>query len=326
MHGIFETFGHPVRATATRPAVLRRVRRPLSVALVNNMPDSALAATERQFTRLILQAAGPFVHIGLYHIPELPRGEQARATLAERYRPVSELCHMQVDALIVTGNEPRADRLDAEPYWPQMARLIDWAADGRCSSLWSCLAAHAAVLHLDGVERRRLPAKLSGVLSPVVGPAGRAAGLPAELSVCHSRLNEAPRDMLMQKGYRLLSEAGGGAVDMFAKTFGGTFLFLQGHPEYETDSLLREYRRDVGRYLNGASASYPDMPRNYFDDATVAALKAFRELAEVRRDPSLIEQLPGMIMRANLGERMARSAAAVFSGWLSSIQEHRIAG
>ena len=63
-----------------------------------------------------------------------------------------------MDALIITGAEPRAEAIcDEEPYWPALTRLIDWAEIGTISTLFSCLAAHAAVLHLDGIKRRPLP-------------------------------------------------------------------------------------------------------------------------------------------------------------------------
>ena len=41
----------------------------------------------------------------------------------------------------------------------------------------------------------------------------------------------------------------------------GLFVLCQGHPEYGTLSLLREYRRDVRRYLFGRGAvPYPRLP------------------------------------------------------------------
>jgi homoserine O-succinyltransferase/O-acetyltransferase len=36
---------------------------------------------------------------------------------------------------------------------------------------------------------------------------------------------------------------------MFVKYNRSLFVLLQGHPEYDSATLLREYRRDVGRFL-----------------------------------------------------------------------------
>ena len=57
----------------------------IRVGLINNMPDAAVAATERQFTDL-LRAAAPdaMVHVSLFAIPEMPRGDGVRRELARR--------------------------------------------------------------------------------------------------------------------------------------------------------------------------------------------------------------------------------------------------
>jgi homoserine O-succinyltransferase/O-acetyltransferase len=293
----------------------------LTVAIVNNMPDTALAATERQFTRLVTEATQGKADIALYYLPGVPRSAQAQAILDERYRPVTALYRLGADAVIVTGNEPKAARLDQEPYWNEMAALIDWAAQSSSHSLWSCLAAHAVALRLDGIERRRLKVKKSGVLNSTVARPGRL--LPAGLSVCHSRMNELPKAALEANGYDIVSEGPGGSVDIFAKRFAAPFLFLQGHPEYDSDSLMKEYRRDVGRFLAGQREDYPEVPENYFDNDTVIRMENFRTLAERSRAPDLIERFPEAALRAGLEQRLAQSAAAVFKTWFAQVTAER---
>src|SRR4051794_24237826 len=133
---------------------MRRVARPLEIALVNNMPDAALLATERQFAGLLAAAAGEAFEVTLrfYALADVPRGELARAGMQDRYAGLDALEAAGADALIVTGTEPKAADLRDEPYWPELARLIDWARRATRSTLFSCLAAHAAALHLDGIE------------------------------------------------------------------------------------------------------------------------------------------------------------------------------
>ena len=65
--------------------------------------------------------------------------------------------------MIVTGAEPIAATLPEEPFWQDLTDMIDWAKTNTRSTIWSCLAAHAAVLHLDGIERQRLDTKCSGI-------------------------------------------------------------------------------------------------------------------------------------------------------------------
>ncbi|CAN5204459.1 homoserine O-succinyltransferase [soil metagenome] len=313
------------RTPSQSGAPFRKSSHRLTIGLVNNMPDSAFEATERQFTRLVAQAGGEALKLRLYYLPSVPRGAEAQSVIAARYRHIEDLYRAPVDALIVTGTEPRTASLKDEPYWPELANLIDWARDNTASTVWSCLAAHAAVLHLDGIARLRLPSKRSGAFF-----AKRAAGsmildgLPSRLCVCHSRLNEIVRDDLVASGYRIVSESPGGHVDIFTKAAPSAFVFLQGHPEYNADSLMREYRRDVGRYLQGERDQYPDMPENYFDAETIRRMEALRERATISRNPALFAAFPEATLRRGLANRLRESASAVFKSWLAIAAEQKV--
>ena len=56
-------------------------------------------------------------------------------------------------------------------------------------------------------------------------------------------------------------------VGLFAKTQGSLFFFVQGHPEYEAETLLREYRRDIGRYLRRSARPIRNGRATIFDAA-----------------------------------------------------------
>lgn len=138
-------------------------------------------------------------------------------------------------------------------------------------------------------------------------------------------MNELPKDALLDHGYGIVAEAPGGNVDIFTKRFAAPFTFLQGHPEYNSNSLMKEYRRDVGRFLNGLRNDYPEVPENYFDNDTVIRMENFRTLAERSRDPSLMESFPAVALRAGLEQRLALSAAAVFKSWIAQVTAERAA-
>ena len=167
------------------------------------MPDAAIEATERQFTDLI-RAATPkaVVLLKLFAMPEVPRGETARTALAERYRDIAELWQTPLDGLIVTGTEPRAKSLMDEPYWETLSKVVDWAKDHTASTIWSCLAAHAAVLHSDGIERRALKRKRFGVFDcRLAADHPMTKHFPEPLWVPHSRYNDLPEQALASCGY-----------------------------------------------------------------------------------------------------------------------------
>ncbi len=103
--------------------------RTIAIGLVNNMPDAAVAATQRQFTRLLEDASGEFdVRLSLFALETLPRATEARRAMAEDYAPASALESARLDALVVTGAEPSAADLRDEPYWDELGLVLDWAA------------------------------------------------------------------------------------------------------------------------------------------------------------------------------------------------------
>jgi homoserine O-succinyltransferase len=307
-----------------RQPPVKRGGRQLVIGLVNNMPDAALRTTEWQVRDLLTRAAGEFaVTLRLFSLPEVPRSAAGRQHVGRFHEPISALWKGDVDGLIVTGTEPKAPCLENEPYWPALARLIDWAEDNTVSTIWSCLAAHAAAWRLDGIERQALGRKMFGVFAcdrvadhPLVdGPARRL--------VPHSRYNAVPEEALVRAGYRILSRSVEAGVDVFVKERNSLFVFLQGHPEYDTTALFGEYRRDVRRFLAGNSECYPELPHGYFTGAATQALLAFREQALARRDGALLEQFPAETVGRELTAPWRDAAMRFYANWLSYVDHER---
>lgn len=297
----------------------------LVIGLVNNMPDAALWNTEKQFRDLLDAASsGLPVRLRLLALPEVPRSDAGRAQIRERYEDVAALEDERIDGLIVTGTEPRTRSLTEEPFWPALARLVDWAEEHTCSTIWSCLAAHAAVLYLDGIERHAYARKLSGVFEcerstdhhPLV------ADQPSRWFVPHSRHNGLAGDILASRDYRILLRSSETGPDTFVRQRRSLFLFLQGHPEYDRHALHREYRRDVGRFLRGRSDHYPEIPCNYFDADTTGSLAEFRALALRKRCPELVAEFP-TLADAAIVRSWSAAGVALYRAWLTYLHAER---
>ncbi len=302
-----------------RGAIQDRGRR-LRIALVNNMPDSAVFATQRQFLRLLEEGSQAFdVTLGLMTLTNVARGPDSQAEMAELYRSPSELRASAPDAIIVTGAEPKAAELKDEPYWRELTEVFDVAQTHTFSTLASCLAAHALALHRDGITRRRSPRKWSGLYAAEIATAHPlTAGWSAGVTP-HSRWNGLDEADLAAKGYVVLTRAGEAGVDMFAKDEEHLTLFFQGHPEYDSDTLAREFRRDVARALQGAPAPQP--PANYYDAATERAVRAHVSgmLAGV--------EAPHLPDFALVGPEATwrRRGAIVIGNWLTAISRRKMA-
>jgi len=299
------------------PAVEINAPNCITIGLVNNMPDSAFEATERQFTDLI-RAATPnaVVLLKLFAIPEVPRAAEMSRDLAERYRDIAALWDTPLDGLIVTGTEPRAQNLMDEPYWESLSAVVDWAKEHTASTIWSCLAAHAAVLHADGIERRPLSEKRFGVFDcRLAADHPMTPHFPEPLWVPHSRYNDLSERALVSRGYKILTRSAAAGVDTFAKQDGSFFLFFQGHPEYDADTLLREYRRDAVRFLGGERAHYPAAPRGYFNDQATALAEAFAARARAERRGELAALFPKEGLETGLKNPWRPAAVGIYEKW-----------
>jgi homoserine O-succinyltransferase len=299
--------------------------RPITVGLVNIMPDSAFIDTEEQFRTLVMNGSGSAttVEFELYTITEIPRSEATTAVIESRYRGLDELWRRAPDALIVTGTEPGQVRLSYEPYWPYLAHLLEWAANSVPTTLLSCLAAHASVLLFDGIERTPRATKCSGVFGGAVVDRSDplAADLPDLVPIPHSRINDVPEEALDRAGYQIVVGSGPSRTGWSVVTQQrgeSLFVLCQGHPEYSALSLLREYRRDVRRCLFGRGAvPYPKIPEGYLSPLAVATLEEFQRHAVPGADPrELWDAFPYGVVAATVQTTWAPSSATLYANWL----------
>ncbi len=293
----------------------------IQVALVNNMPDTALEATESQFSSLLAAAADSLpVRLRRVWLAEVPRGAQALERIDQIYFPLEDLLADPPDALIVSGMEPRAPTLEEEPYWLRMVQLLDWAQAHTVSSVWSCLAAHAAVQALAGLRRQRLADKCFGVFEHrVLARHELLGGVGSRLPMPHSRWNELPLEKLQAAGFDVLTASPDTGADSFVRTGKSLLVCFQGHPEYEPWTLLKEYRRDVGRFLRGEQPAWPTLPRGYFREPGLTALAHYRREVEAAPDPRRLADFPTEALASDLPAPWRPAAVTIYRNWLTHV-------
>src|SRR5438093_3745772 len=296
----------------------------IDIGLINNMPAAELNATERQFLALLRAAAGDIaVHLTLYTLPEVPRTEFGREQVS-RYSDFRDLWNSHHDGLIVTGTEPKAADLKDEPYWESLTKVLEWAESHTYSTILSCLAAHAGILHIDGIVRRPLGDKRFGVFECVrVSDHPLTAAAPSRLQMPQSRWNEVPEEALLACGYRVLTRSHDAGVDAFVKQRKSLFVFFQGHPEYEAVTLLLEYRRDIGRFLRGERDTYPPLPHGYFDPETIEALTALQARALGDRREERLAGFPTALAAGKVTNTWRSTAENLYRNWLVYIRARK---
>ncbi|MGH9743808.1 MAG: homoserine O-succinyltransferase MetA [Candidatus Acidiferrum sp.] len=296
----------------------------ITIALVNNMPDAALEDTELQFFELLNAAAGEIpVRLKLFSLPGIPRGDRGTEHLNGSYFDIKDLLNDRFDGVIITGTEPHHSDLRQEPYWGVLTEVLEWTKYNSHSTVLSCLAAHASVLYMDGIERRPMGDKKFGVFEErKVFPHALTNSTTERIRFPHSRWNDVPGDELSSCGYTVLCESAEAGVNLFVKKKEDSlFVHFQGHPEYGAGTLAKEYRRDVRRYLKHERQTYPSLPFGYFDADATKALTEFREKALAQTHQGLMTSFPDGVIADGLESPWRASALGVYRNWLHYLAE-----
>ncbi|MHB8540552.1 MAG: homoserine O-succinyltransferase MetA [Candidatus Acidiferrales bacterium] len=298
----------------------------IQIALVNNMPDAALEDTELQFCELLAAAAGDIpARVQLFSLPEICRSERAQRYMSGRYSDIRDLLKSHFDALIITGTEPRQPNLRNESYWHSLVHLLDWAEQNTTSAILSCLAAHASVLHSDGIERQLLDDKRFGVFDEnQAAQHALTADISDVIRIPHSRWNELREDDLTSCGYVVLTKSKEAGVGSFVKQKRTSlFVYIQGHPEYGTQTLLKEYRRDIKRFLRQERATYPSLPHGYFSVSAEKLLRDFREQALSDPHEGILAAFPDSLVAGTVQNGWHSTGAHMYRNWLQYVASRK---
>lgn len=299
--------------------------RELHIGLLNMMPDAAIEATERQFFRLVGEAnpiAQFYVHP--FTLKELPRGEKAQAHIDAYYEDFDQIKQQGLDALIITGANVSHPDLAQESFWEPLTDVVDWAYANVTSVLCSCLATHAVVQSHHGQKRTHMGDKLWGVFSHrVVAPQHPLVNdINTRFDVPHSRYNQISRQQFDDAGLQVLVESEQAGVHLAVSADGLRVVYFQGHPEYDTISLLKEYKREVNLYIAGKRPDYPPFPEGYFTLRTRAIFDEYREHMErARAEGELLPVFPEDLVLETLDNTWHDTAEAVIGNWIGLVYQ-----
>ncbi len=231
--------------------------RPLNVLLLNLMPNKL--ETETQFFRLLansplqiqLDLIAPVTHISK---------NTSKNHLDKYYNTFEEIKNNRYDAMIITGAP--VEKLDFEEvdYWEELTTIFDFTKTNVTSTLFICWASQAGLYYFHNIKKYPIDKKLSGVYvnekTSYKDPLMR--GFDDEFFAPHSRYTEVRKEDIENNPLlELLAYSQEAGVHLVA-TKDKKQIFISGHCEYDTDSLDKEYRRDVKAGIN------PDIPLNYY--------------------------------------------------------------
>lgn len=299
--------------------------RELHIGLLNMMPDAALAATERQFFRLIGESnpiAQFYVHP--FTLDDLERGESAQKHIDQYYESFEQIKAQGLDALIITGANVIGAELSNQSFWKPLIEVADWAHENVTSTLCSCLATHA-VLEFRYSQKRCaqekkkwgvFPHRITDQTHPLV------IDINTRFDVPHSRWNDISREQFNAAKLKVLAVGEDDCVHLATSEDGFRTIFFQGHPEYDTISLLKEYKREVLLYIEGERKDYPEFPEHYFGIQSAAILREykFRLLNSLNLNLD-VPEFPENLVVHKLDNTWHDTAGEVVGNWIGLVYQ-----
>ncbi|MEA4955843.1 MAG: homoserine O-succinyltransferase [Pseudoflavonifractor sp.] len=250
--------------------------RPLNVLILNLMPTKIVTETQllRKLSNTPLQIQVELLRTASYQSQHTDEDH-----LESFYTTFRAVKNRNFDGLIITGAPVEDLDFDQVDYWDELLEIMEWSKHHVHSTLHICWGAQAGLYFHHGIPKYALPNKLSGIFEhQVLKPSSPLfRGFDDRFYAPHSRYTEVHRsDILAAPGLELIadsSEAGVFAV----KTEDSRQFFIMGHPEYDADTLAREYQRDTEKGLD------VPVPAHYFpnDDPTQPPIVRWRSTGQL---------------------------------------------
>ncbi len=153
-----------------------------------------------------------------------------------------------LDGLLLTGAPVEEIPFEQVTYWDEILRILKYAHHNIASTLGICWGGLALAKYL-GIEKELFPKKIFGVYETTnLNRHHRITGNMDDVFFCPQSRHSGISDPVMEKAkddgvVNLLAYAGEAGYTMFEST-DQRFLMHLGHPEYEPERLVHEYKRD----------------------------------------------------------------------------------
>jgi homoserine O-succinyltransferase len=231
--------------------------RPIRIGLVNSMPDAAFEATERQFLRLI--GSEPVLQIEpiLISPTSIKHDDKIAKHIRAYYTPIDHAQRWGLDGIIFTGANIPNGPMHNFPSWWELTNLMDWAENNVVSTITSCLATHIIMKHRYHVDRILQKEKVLWLFPHEIVDDDHPLvhNMNSDIWVPHSRWNDISEEEFLKQGHKILMKNSTVGVQL-AVSRDFKLVMLQGHPEYDTTSLAREYLRDKRQWNTHEPQNY----------------------------------------------------------------------
>lgn len=260
--------------TETR-AVTQDIR-PLEIAVLNLMPTKIV--TETQLARLLgntpLQVELTLLHTKTHRAKNTPFDH-----MLSFYKTFDEIKDLWFDGLIITGAPIENLPFEQVEYWEEICQIMEWSKTHVTSTFHICWGAQAGLYYHYGIKKYPLEKKLFGIFphKKERKNAILTRGFDDVFMAPHSRYTTIRREDVEEiEDLKVLASSDDAGVYLITNNRGRQ-IFITGHPEYDADTLRREYIRDK------TQGKPIEIPKNYFpgNDDTREPIVSWRSHANL---------------------------------------------
>jgi len=292
--------------------------RNLHIGFLNLMPDAAFQATERQFVGMLASNDELLVHLYPTSVASEERSDSFRNYIDAHYNHIKDIQQRKYDGFIISGANPSQQDMTKETFWNPLIEVFEWAEENSHSVLCSCLATHAIMKAKYGIERQMRHDKAWGIFKHDLGKANHhlIRDLEEGFEGPHSHYYDFPLNEIESTNLEILATNDFAGMYL-ASSKDGSLVLFQGHPEYEGNSLLKEYQREINNFVSGSRADYPPLPNNYFSGSEIKKLEELKQgLLSEPKDVSLDESLI-----SDIDLNWQSSGKTIYRNWLNSLDQ-----
>ncbi len=233
--------------------------RPLHLLILNLMPTKIETETQllRKLSNTPLQVEVEFLQTASYQPTHV-----APSHLETFYSVFEDVKDRKFDGMIITGAPLDYTEFEDVDYWDEVCRIMEWSKTHVHCTLHMCWGAFAGLYYHYGVHKIDRDTKLSGVYEHRVlkksSPLFRGFD---DIFYCPQSRAMTIRQEDVEKvpDLEVLAVSDEAGVTI-VKTQDSHQFFITGHLEYDSDTLSKEYYRDLEKGMK------PAIPVNYFPD------------------------------------------------------------
>ena len=260
----------------TEHRALHQDIRPLNLLILNLMPTKIVTETQllRKLSNTPLQ-----INVQLLKTSSHVSQNTDSHHLDSFYTTFAQIRSNHYDGMIITGAPVENLDFEAVDYWEELCQIMEWTRTHVHSTFHICWGAQAGLYYHYHIQKHTLPHKLFGIYQHQIirkqSPLFR--GFDDRFYAPHSRYTEVcPEDLTAIPELELLAVSDEAGV-FGVKSADNRRFFIFAHPEYDEDTLAREYFRDVDKGLDIA------VPAHYFpnDDPSQAPIVNWRSAGQL---------------------------------------------